>query len=201
AGWVAPDDIVPESAVPAGAISPASTTDLEPTASLGASWTPTFVLAEAASSLMAQHGLEAISNGRYRRLPIAASERTANLVHWQEAIRQWYKQDTSPLDYRVGVSGRADAVLEVGIGTYQILDVQTPLQVLLKLVDPVSRRVIGRISVDAYPVRDSAEILLDHEAEPFKRQVAEIGARLIARGLSELGLPSNSRNTGETTTP
>ena len=37
-----------------------------------------------------------------------------------------------------------DAVLEVGIANYRIFEGQTSLQVLLKLIDPVSRQVIAR---------------------------------------------------------
>lgn len=199
AGLVAPEDIVPE-AVPARTASPAENiASLEPTASLGADWTPTIVLARTAASQLTSGGLNALQSTQFYRLPIPARNRSANLVHWGKAIRHWYSQDTSPVDYRSQGTKQVDAVLEVGIGNYQIFDVQAPLQVLIKLIDPVTRQVIGRTEAEAFPVGDSAEILLDHEAEKFKHLVTETGARLMNRALSDLGLspPSATAPYGE----
>ncbi|MGX2039023.1 hypothetical protein ACWJKU_02655 [Methylocaldum sp. MU1018] len=188
AGLVSRDDLVPE-AVPRRMSSAAENMPgLEPAASLDDNWTPTFVLAREAASQLNSGGFKAVSGAHYYRLPMSLRDRTANLAHWHGAIRQWYNQDTSPIDYRSHGAERVDAVLEVGIGTYRIFEAQAPLQVLVKLVDPATRQVIGRAGIEAFPVEGTAQTLLDHEAEKFKALVAEAGARLISRGLSDLGL-------------
>jgi len=63
------------------------------------------------------------------------------------------------------------------------------LQVLIKLIDPNTRQVIGRISAKTLSVEDSPESLLNNEAERFKWLVADMGAHLVSQGLSDLGLP------------
>ena len=95
----------------------------------------------------------------------------------------------SSVDYRQPGLEHVDAVLEVGIETYRIFDVQTSLQVLIKLIDPNTRQVIGRNSAKTFSVEDSPQTLLNHEAEKFKQLMAGMGAQLVARGFSGLGLP------------
>ncbi len=187
AGLVGHDDII-SIAAPLRAMAPTEN-NLGSAVSPGQNWDPALVLAQAAVSRLTSGGVKAAVSGHYHRLPLAAGDRTANLVHWREAVRQWYNQDVSPIDYRSQGMGPVDAVLEVGLGTYRIFEGQAPLQALLKLVDPVTRKVIGRTSAAAFPVQGPAQTLLEHDAAEFKQLVAETGARLIARGLCELGLP------------
>jgi len=66
----------------------------------------------------------------------------------------------SSVDYRQLGQDHVDAVLEVGIETYRIFDAQTSLQVLIKLIDPNTRQVIGRVSGKTYSVEDSPQTLL-----------------------------------------
>lgn len=190
AGLVSHDDVVPEAVarrVPAAA---SSIPGLEPAEALGENWVPTFALAREAVSQLMSGGLEAVSAEYYYPLPLAPGDRTANLALWHGAIRDWYKQDMSPVDYRLHGPERIDAVLEVGIGTYRILETQAPLQVLVKLIDPASRKVIGRTAVEAFPVEGTAPTLLADEAEKFKQLVSTVGAKLIRQGLSDLRLPA-----------
>ncbi|HYE35158.1 hypothetical protein [Methylocaldum sp.] len=191
AGLVSHDDIVPVAAPPRTTAAPENVFGLEPAASLAESWTPTLVLAREAAALLTAGGLNAISAEHYYRLPIAPRNRTANLAYWHGAIRQWYNADTSPVDYRSHGSERVDAVLEVGIGTYKIFESQTPLQVLVKLIDPATGQVIGRTGADASPIAGAAPTLLDHEAEKFKKFVSDLGAKLVHRGLTDLELPAS----------
>ncbi|MBS1212743.1 MAG: hypothetical protein H6R26_1360 [Proteobacteria bacterium] len=184
AGLVSHNDVVSEVVPAAGATG----TTLEPVAALGDHWTPTVVLAQAAAAQLTGGGVNAIADSRYFRLPLAAGDRTANLVHWQEAVRQWYNRDISPVNYASRGEGRVDAVVEVGIGTYRIFHEQAPLEVLVKLIDPASGRVVGRTRAEAFPVPGSAPTLLDRGAEKFKQVMADTGAQLVNQGLRELGL-------------
>lgn len=183
-GLVSSNDIVAE-APPART---GHSSSLEPAASHEDTWSPASVLAAEAVARLRVAGFEAVASDQHYRLPIEPAGRTADLARWQESIRQWYNRDVSSADYGARAMGRVDAVLEVGIGTYRIFYGQIPLQVLVKLIDPATGRVIGRTEAEAFPVEDSAEALLDHEAEKFKQVVAEAGAGLMRRALADLGL-------------
>lgn len=167
---------------------------LEPIASLQDNWSPTLVLAQEAVSQLKTHQVDAVISGRYRPLPIAKEDRNANPGNWNDAIGQWYSQDLSFVDYRQPGLEHVDAVLEVAIGNYRIFNVQTSLQVLVKLIDPNTRQVIGRISEKTYSVEDSPQTLLNHQAEKLKRLVALMGAQLITQDLAGLGLPLKVSN-------
>ena len=100
--------------------------------------------------------------------------------------------DTGPLCLARKRNARqehVDAVLEVGIDNYRMFDVQTSLQVLIKLIDPNTRQVIGRNSAKTFSVEDSPQTLLSQEAKRFKQLMTEMGAQMVASGFSGLGLP------------
>jgi hypothetical protein len=95
----------------------------------------------------------------------------------------------SSVDYLKPGQEHIDAVLEVGIENYRIFDAQTSLQVLIKLIDPKTRQVIGRNSAKTFSVEDSPQTMLSQEAKRFKQLMTEMGAQLVACGFSGLGLP------------
>jgi hypothetical protein len=182
AGLIGGGDVVTAATLPRG-----QGAGLEAAATLQEHWAPTLELAREAASQLKAGGINATpSKDYYYRLPMAAGDRNAYLGHWHAAIEQWYKQNTSPVDYS-GVAS-ADAVLELGIGTYKIFAGQTSLQVLIKLVDPKSGRVIARTDKKMFSAEDSAQTLLSGEGEAFKGLIAETGAQLLDQGFSEIGL-------------
>ncbi len=189
AGLVSKDDSVPVAELHPTSASMGKSAGLEPAASLSDNWTPTFILAQEAVSQLNGDSVKAVLSKYYYRLPIAKGKRNANLGNWHDAIRQWYNQSMSSVDYRQPGLEHVDAVLEVGIGTYRIFDAQTSLQVLIKLIDPNTGQVIGRNSAKTFSVEDSPQTLLSQESERFKRLMTEISAQLIAHGFCGLGLP------------
>jgi len=189
AGLVSKDDIMPIADIRQTPASMKNIASLEPAASLSENWIPTFILAQEAASQLNGERIKAILSKHYYRLPIASGDRNANLGNWRNAVEQWYEQNVSSVDYRQHGLEHIDAVLEVGIQTYSIFNAQTSLQVLVKLVDPNTRQVIGRINATTFSVEDSPESLLNNEAERFKWLVAGMGAQLVTEGLSGLGLP------------
>jgi len=189
AGLVSKNDTVPIADLHQPSASMEKIAGLEPTASLSENWTPTFILAQEAISQLNGERIKAILSKHYYRLPIASGDRNANLGNWRSAIEQWYGRNMSSVDYRQHGLEHVDAVLEVGIKTYRIFNAQTSLQVLIKLVDPSTRQIIGRISAKTFSVEDSPQSLLNDEAEKFKRLVADMGTQLVTDGLSDLGLP------------
>jgi hypothetical protein len=189
AGLVSKGDSVPVAELHQTSASIGKSVSLEPAASLSDNWIPTFVLAQEAVSQLTRDGFKAILSKHYYPLPIASGDRNANLGNWHDAIGQWYDQNVSSVDYRQPGLEHVDAVLEVGIETYRIFDVQTSLQVLIKLIDPNTRQVIGRNSAKTFSVEDLPQTLLSQEAEKFKQLMAGMGAQLVNRGFSGLGLP------------
>jgi hypothetical protein len=188
AGFVSKDDSVPVANFHLTQASTGKTPRLEPVASLQDNWSPTLVLAQEAVSQLKAKQVNAIMSGHYYPLPIAQEERNANLGNWNDAIRQWYNQSMSSVDYRQLNLEHIDAILEVGIGNYRIFDAQTSLQVLIKLIDPNTQQVIARTRAKTFSVEDSPQTLLNHEAEKFKRLVIEMGTQLITQDFSDLGL-------------
>jgi len=189
AGLVSKDDSVPVADLHQTSASMEKSASLELAASHPEHWTPTFILAQEAVSQLNGDRVKAVLSKHYYRLPIASGDRNANLGNWHDAIGQWYNQSMSSVDYRQPGLEHVDAVLEVGIESYRIFDAQTSLQVLIKLIDPNTRQVIGRNSAKTFSVEDSPQTLLNHEAEKFKQLMTEMGAQLVARGFSGLGLP------------
>ncbi|QPK61577.1 hypothetical protein IVG45_11810 [Methylomonas sp. LL1] len=153
-------------------------------------WTPARAMAQLAQAWLAARQVNASLGRDFYPLPMAAGERNANLNHWHDAIQVWYALDLSPADYRL--TGNADAVLEVGIGGYRIFEGQTSLQLLLKLINPATHRVIARARAETFMVDDAALASLDSDSLAFKRRIAEMGTRLLNQALSDIGWPEAS---------
>lgn len=192
AGMVGIDDSVKEAE-----LQPTSGGEaLEPRAALKGDWVSTLVLAERAASTLNTGRVRAALSGHFLRLPIADEDRTANLGNWRGAIKAWYAQDQSSVDYRLAGVESVDAVLEVGVGSYRIFGGQTSLQVLLKLIDPGTGLVIGRTRAQDISVGGDALALLGHEGEHFKSVVTRMGTHLLTGGLNDLGLAQDIRSGG-----
>lgn len=163
------------------------TAALVPAAS--AYWSPSRVLAQDAAEQLNSDRIKATLSDSFYRLPMSGGNRAAEPGAWHDAISRWYGQDRSSVDYRQADLSRIDAVLEVGISSYRIFENQTSLKVLVKLVDPATGQVIGRSSAQTQAAEDSAQSLLSRESERFKTLIAGLGRKLVARNLSDLGLP------------
>lgn len=184
AGMVSKDEAVPA----------ADMQQTLPDASLPDSWTPTLVLSQQAVAQLNGDRIKARLSKQHFRLPMASEDRNANLGNWHDAIEQWYGQDISSVDYRPSDLEQVDALLEVGIGTYRIFNAQTSLQVLVKLVDPKTRQVIGRTRAKTFSAEDSPQALLNQDAEKFKQLVTLMGTQLLTQAFGDLGLPQEARD-------
>ncbi|MGH8658092.1 MAG: hypothetical protein ACREV4_06355, partial [Gammaproteobacteria bacterium] len=149
-----------------------------------AHWMPTMVLAQQIASRLLSNGtIKAIVSERYYKLPLANEARTAHLENWWYSIRQWYNQATASIDYSQFGADPVDAVFEVGVGGYCIWEEQVQLQVLMKLIDPHTKQVLGRKRSAAYPALGHAQALLSGDGENFKQFVTQTGTQLTADGL------------------
>lgn len=116
-----------------------------PTKASQSAWSPSLVIAQLAQQKLAADSVNSVLNPGYMPLASADAERNAGLQYWHQAIRNWYAQQQTAVDY--ARSGQFDTILEVGVGDYRIFEAQTSLQILLKLIDPAS----GRASPAAAP--------------------------------------------------
>jgi len=151
-------------------------------------WMPTMVLAQRiASQLSSDGGIKAVASERYYKLPLANEARTTHLENWRYPIRQWYNQATASIDYSQFGADPVDAVLELGLGGYSLWEEQVGLQVLMKLVDPYTKQVMGKTRSETYRALGQPQALLSGDGEKFKEFVTEMGTELTADGLRYFG--------------
>jgi hypothetical protein len=153
-------------------------------------WIPTTVLAQEATRRIASEGShDAILERAFLKYPgITNRERTVFLENWMAPIRDWYGQDVSPFDYRAYKDRGVDAVLEVGLSNYSLYQDHMILQVLLKLVDPGTGRVLGRARQTDLARINRPESLFEGNGRPFKDLFTEMGGKLVAADLADIGL-------------
>jgi len=148
-------------------------------------WTPTLELSASAQAQLDAAQIKTDLNEQVARLPLADKKRTAYIGHWRDAVARWYDQNAAT---SVNQEDAADAVLEVGIGRYRIFEGQTSLQVLIKLIDGRSGRVLAKTSRNTLVSGDVTTALLYPEGERFKTLIREKGARLMAEAIQDIGL-------------
>jgi hypothetical protein len=185
---------------------PARSARLEEATLLTEAWIPTRVIAEeAAIALNATGRFHATVVSRYYQLPIQNRAPTKFGENWMVPIRDWYKLKTSVISYAESLDeGRADTVLEVGLGgPYSLIEEErlnnrgvVLMHVMIKLIDALTGDVVGRAhaydnSVDNSATkaekRSFAELLAD-DAQRFKEMVRRLGRRLVTKDLTKLGL-------------
>lgn len=149
-------------------------------------WMPSVALAAQVPALLASPGVNATVSRYYYCLPMAMSQRSGEIQHWHDAMKAWYAQGATPIDYRD--VGQFDAILEVGVGSYRIFEGQTSLQVLLRLIDPATRRIIARARGDSYRVDDAALNSLAADSLAFKQLIARMGNSLLKQVMPQIGL-------------
>jgi hypothetical protein len=124
----------------------------------------------------------------YIKLPIRDRSITWHMENWQGPIRRSYNSEMSTVDYTVIGPDLPDVVPEIGILDYSYFNEKLVLEVSVRLVDPRTQKVIGRVrsrsSSEAGPL---TPLLLDN-GKGMKWFVLEKGNRLLAQCLTEIGL-------------
>ena len=155
----------------------------------GDAWIPTAILAQEATDRIASAGKhDVVMERAFLKYPgITNRERTVLLENWMAPIRDWYGQDVSPFNHRAYKDRGFDAVLEVGLSTYSLYQDHMILQVLLKLVDPGTGRVLGRAhQADLVRIK-RPDSLFDGNGRPFKDLFANLGRTLVDADLIAIG--------------
>jgi hypothetical protein len=145
-------------------------------------WIPTVVFAREAGKQIAtqgKHEVTVVQNIR-KFHDLVNRERTKTIV-------KWYNEETSQFDYKSLKNQQIDAVLEVGIWIYGVWENEIGLGVMLKLVDPMSGNVLGRVR-DHEWLQQKTNGLFQNNGQQFKDIFSTLGAKLISKNLKDIGL-------------
>ncbi|WP_031432881.1 hypothetical protein [Methylomarinum vadi] len=151
-------------------------------------WLPSLVLSHEAATQLNKARMQTTVDRRLGRLPMADSELGADVVRWHDAVERWYEQSGIGNESNKPAADSADAILEVGIGQYRIFAGQLSLQVLLKLIDPKSGKVIARTAEKTTAYEAPVETLLARDGAKFKAILRQRVAPLLAQGFHDMGL-------------
>jgi hypothetical protein len=152
-------------------------------------WMPTAGLARLAAQLLQRAGTrEAFVVEGYAQLPIEDRSVTGFMENWLAPVRRWYNADVSMLDYTQLGASRVDAILEVGVSSYNYYRNQLILQVNVKLSDPTTKQVLGRARNYDWPEGEPAALMLQDQGQPLRRLIETTGEALLTQCLKDLGL-------------
>jgi hypothetical protein len=154
----------------------------------GLVWSPTRELAEEATAQLrsSANGRLVTTSPMYRMLPIENRGRTWHMENWLRPIRAWYAEETAGTDLQVEPG--TDTLLELSLSNYEWHTHRFVVQVMMRLVDVRSGRVIGRTRDWAYPEVGRAVELLANDSAGLKTVFVNTARPLVAAGLKDLGL-------------
>jgi|GEM_PF-1900876 len=157
-------------------------------------WIPTRVLAhEAASQISKILSVEVIVSKELHTLSAGhRKEATLFMENWYAPLRAWYKQDVSTVNIEKYQLQGVDTLLEVGILNYEIFRGCFLMQVLTKMVNVSSGKVVAkaRSIVENPPPIGSPEELFRNQGERFKKIFMIEGRKQLNENLRKLGLSS-----------
>jgi hypothetical protein len=152
-------------------------------------WTPSVEYVRKAVQILREKGPgDAYVAGGYVRLPISDRSITWHMEHWLGPIRRLYNSDLSTIDYTPINVGSSDTILEIGVVNYEYWNERLLLQVFVRLVDPHTKQVLARARKFSNSKDGPLLPLLENDAEGMRRLILEIGDRLLAGCLVEIGL-------------
>ena len=85
----------------------------------------------------------------------------------------------------------SDAILQVGVLNYEYFDERLLLQVMVKVIDTKTGRVVGRAHEHSGTKGGSVAVMMRDQGSPMRDLVDASGASLLSRCLQDLGLASH----------
>lgn len=154
-----------------------------------APWMPTASLAvTAAHSLQTPNQRSASVIEGYAQLPIVDRSVNNLMENWYAPVRRWYNADVSTLDYTQASTAQADAVLEVGVINYEYASNRLLLQVMIKLVDPKTQKVIARAREFTMPKGKDLAEMLQNQGQPLRDMVFPAADAMLTKCLQDIAL-------------
>jgi len=165
---------------------------LEELLTKGLVWSPTRELAEEATAQLrsSTSGRMVTASPTYRMLPVENRDKTWHMENWLRPIRAWYAEETAGTDLQVETG--TDTLLEISLLNYEWHTHRFVVQVMMRLVDVRTGRVIGRTRDWAYPEVGRAAELLANDSAALKTVFVKTARPLVATGLKELGLATGT---------
>lgn len=155
-------------------------------------WIPTVFLAKEVRAQLEAIGIAGTVDPEINVLPnVQDRSYTVFMENWLAPIRAWYGDPGLVSDYSRVPFEQKTTVIEVGILNYEITSERLLLQVLIKMIDPYSGRVIGRVRADnsfSQPDLAPLEDVFANDADRFKKTFSTTGRELVKKCLVELGL-------------
>jgi len=157
----------------------------------GEVWIPTVMFAREAANQITSKVKYNVVIQEVRKFPgLTNRGRTFFMENWMKPIRDWHKADQSIFDYSSLEKQGFHAVLEVGMLGYGYTGDFVTLDVMFKLIDARTGRVIGRSVESTYTETDKGEPLLANDGKNFKELIGSLGSELIDRNMRSIGLIS-----------
>jgi hypothetical protein len=152
-------------------------------------WMPTAGLAGIAAQQLQRAGRpETFVVEGYAQLPIEDRSVNKYLENWMAPVRRWYNAEVSMLDATQLGAPRVDAILEVGVSNYEYVGDRLVLQVMAKLSDPTTKRVLGRARNADWPSAQPLPLMLQDQGRPLRRLIETTGEALVIQCLKDLSL-------------
>ena len=162
---------------------------LVPTHAEPSRWMPTVQLAERAARSLNEAGhRKALASDGYVQLPVADRSANASLESWLAVGRRWYNSDESMLAPEVQAGLTGDAILEIGVLSYEYFADRLMLQVMVKLIDPHTNRVVARAREFSAHKAQSVSVMMQNQGTPMRELVDSTGQALLTECLQRIGL-------------
>lgn len=151
-------------------------------------WMPTVYLAARAAQQLEESGhRSAFVLEGYARLSAIDRTKDVPLADWLAVVRRWFNSDQAMLD-QAALTKPSDAILQVGVLNYEYSDERLVLQVMVKLVDRESGRVVARAREHSVFMGKSVAMMMRDGGSPLRDLVDSSGSTLIERCLQDLGI-------------
>jgi hypothetical protein len=156
-------------------------------------WEPTVVLSEEVENQLSAAGRPVVRSPKIQPIPgITERDYTYFGENWLAPIRQWYNAEKSIYNYVAHQVSGNESIIEVALINYSVgIDDHLLLQVMVKLVDPLTGKTIGKARASANP-HLAAKTAFRDNGKIFKQVFRETGSDLVHQCLKKLGLASGS---------
>ena len=151
-------------------------------------WEPTVELAQEATRQLEIASKYTVSvDSEIKPLPgVERREATFFMENWMAPLRAWYNADRSPFSYSDQIN--SGVVLEVGLLNYEVSLNLISIQVVMKVVDPATGKVIANARKFSNTRIDEPDSLFEENAAAYKQQFRDITTTLVQECIEKLGL-------------
>ena len=160
-------------------------------------WVPARVLAVEAERQLTAGGWSTALSPMLQPIPGYENRAVKDLDwNWAASINRWYNADVSEYDYAAHSAAATDTVLEVLVAVNEVVSISTAnlfhLGVMVKLVDPSTRKVFGKVSNGEFIKLSEPEMdqLFSDGGKAYKELFTTTSRKFVRQCLARLHLES-----------